>query len=57
MARGKQTCKNTGVHLMGAYKIVRVNKKKKQTTTITGVRCKWCKRAEGRINKEVVNNG
>ena len=55
MARGKQTCQSTGEHQMSEFKVTRKNKKTKVITITRGVRCKWCKKAEGRFSKENIN--
>lgn len=53
--QGKNTCHSTGNHLMSPFEITRTKIKKKQKTiTVTsGIRCKWCKKAEGRFKKEI----
>ena len=56
MARGKQMCQNTGIHQMSEFSVTRRNKKKKQTITVSGIRCKWCKKADGRPKREIIND-
>jgi hypothetical protein len=40
---------------MGPFEVRRKNKKTKQVTITTGIRCKWCKKAEGKMKKEIID--